>query len=110
MTKRQPPAAQDSTPSDFPQVTPPDLYATSDIRFVMLEIGKLGTKVDRLIDDVKDHGGKIDDIRSQASFIKGAIAASTAFITITVGLATFFLNQRWDAAVQALAAFKAAGG
>lgn len=107
MAKR--PTSSSSTPSDFPQVTPPDLYATSDIRFVMLEIGKLTAKVDRLVDDVGSHGDKIDDLKHQSSFVKGVVAASTAFLTLIIGLATFFLSQKWDAAIQALSAFRNAG-
>jgi len=42
---------------------PPDLYATSDIRFVMIELGKVSTKVDRLIQDVEGQGTKIDAVQ-----------------------------------------------
>ena len=55
------------------RVPPPDLYATSDIRFVMLKIGELMTKVDTLISDVEKHGDKIDQVRHQISFVKGAL-------------------------------------
>lgn len=42
------PPEQPTPPQDFAQVPPPprDLYATSDIRFVMMEIGKLNANVD----------------------------------------------------------------
>jgi hypothetical protein len=46
-------------PKQFPIVPPQDLYPTSDIRFVLVELGKVSTKLDRLIDDVDKHGGKI---------------------------------------------------
>jgi hypothetical protein len=39
----------------------------------MLEIGKLATKVDRLIEDVRGHGDKIDAVRHQVTFVKGAL-------------------------------------
>jgi len=37
----------------------------SDIRFVIHEVGKLTSKVDRLIDDVGKQGGKDDAVRHQ---------------------------------------------
>src|ERR1700733_932369 len=59
---------QPTTPSEFAQVPPRDLYPTSDIRFVLVEIGKLSASVDRLIDDVSAQGTKVDAIRHQVSF------------------------------------------
>lgn len=70
---RKPPTVESGPPEDFPQVPPRELYPVSDIRFVMVELGKLGTKVDRLLDDVKSHGDKIDALRHQVTFVKGAI-------------------------------------
>ncbi|ABE31667.1 hypothetical protein DR64_3447 [Paraburkholderia xenovorans LB400] len=80
------------TPKEFAEITPPrDLYATSDIRFVMLEIGKLTSSVDRLISDVKSHGDKIDQVRHQVTFVKGGLyvlAPVVAFIS--------YLFAKWD--------------
>jgi len=45
----------------------------SDIRFVLVEIGKLSTKVDRLLEDVKSQGDKVDDLRHQVTFVKGVV-------------------------------------
>lgn len=90
------------TQQELPQGTPRDLYPTSDIRFVMLEVGKLTANVERLISDVKSQGTKIDEIRHQASYIKGGIAAATAVITVIVTVAGFILSSRWDSAVDAL--------
>jgi hypothetical protein len=70
-------------PQAFASVPPPDLYATSDIRFVMVEIGKLTVRVDRLIDDVKGHGSKIDKLRLTVSWVAGA----TAVVVILLGIA-----------------------
>ncbi|MCH8166924.1 MAG: hypothetical protein IIC03_03220 [Proteobacteria bacterium] len=65
--------SRDTSPEEFPQTTPRDMYATSDIRFVMLTIGELTTKVDSLISSVDNHGEKIDDLRHKVSFVKGAM-------------------------------------
>lgn len=71
MAKKLPPP--DSTPDDFAQSTPRDLYATSDIRFVMLSIGELMTKVDALLTAVEKQGDKIDALEHKVSFVKGAM-------------------------------------
>ncbi len=78
---------QETTPQEFAEAPPRDLYPISDIRFVLVEIGRLGTKVDRLIDDVKSHNDKIDAVRHQVSFVKGAlwvIAGVLAFVVFMV--------------------------
>lgn len=85
MAKAPPP--KDTSPADFPQTTPRDLYATSDIRFVMVTIGELTTKVDSLIKSVDSHGEKLDDLRHKVSFVKGAmwvIGGVLAIISIAV--------------------------
>lgn len=77
-------SGDEGTPKEYPQVTPPvDLYPTSDIRFVMVELGKLSTKVDRLIDDVEKAGDKVSDLSKKiASFETAAkvIGAALAII------------------------------
>jgi hypothetical protein len=70
----------------------------------MIEIGKLTASVDRLVDDVKSHGAKIDDLRHQASFVKGAIYIGVLFIGAFIAIASFFLSTKWEAAVQAIRA------
>lgn len=99
---RSGPDLQAAVPSDFPQGTPRDLYPTSDIRFVMIEVGKLTANVDRLIADVKSQGTKLDDIGHKISFLKGAMWAGGILITIVLGIATFVLNSRWNALLHAL--------
>jgi hypothetical protein len=90
------------TPREFPQVTPRDLYSTADIRFVLVEIGKLTADVKHLISDVKSQGEKIDKLMHESSFTKGAVWVGTGLILIFIAIATFFLSSKWDAAVQAL--------
>jgi hypothetical protein len=45
----------------------------SDIRLVIQEVAKLSALVDRLISDVKEQGDKIDEVRHQVTFVKGAL-------------------------------------
>lgn len=70
---KQPTPAESGPPEDFPQVPPRDLYPLSDIRLVIQEVAKLSALVDRLISDVKDQGDKIDKVRHQVTFVKGAL-------------------------------------
>lgn len=87
------------TPSEFPVTTPRDLHATSDIRFVMHEVGRLSANVERLIADVQSQGTKLDELRHQATFIKGGMAVAVALIGAFIWIASIFLSAKWDAAV-----------
>lgn len=91
-----------STPSEFPQGTPRDLYPTSDIRFVMVEVGKLTANVEHLIADVKSQGDKLDEIRHQSAYIKGMIAAAVVLMSIIGWGLAVFLSSKWDAAIEAM--------
>jgi hypothetical protein len=76
-------------PSDFPATTPRDLHPTSDIRFVIHELGKLTSSVERLITDVAGHGTKIGEVKDAITFVKGAIwviGAVVAVVTTITGL------------------------
>jgi len=93
VVKRPTPMETTSTPTEFPQVAP-DLYPTSDIRFVMLEIGKLTSKVDRLIADVSGHGEKVEDIRHQISFVRGALWVVGGMVgLLLVAIAWYFTGH-----------------
>ncbi len=93
MVKR-PADEQDTAPQEFPQVPPRDLYPVSDIRFVLVEIGKLGIKVDRLIDDVHGHGEKIDALRHQVTFVKGALWVIGGVLAILSVAAIWYFTGR----------------
>src|SRR5262245_1684844 len=73
---------------------PEDLYPTSDIRFVVREVARLETKVDRLIDDVEEHGKKIDVVRHQVTFVKGALWVAGLLIAVAGGIATLVLSGK----------------
>ena len=100
----KPPKSSDQAapPEELAQVPPRDLYPTSDIRFVMVEIGKLSANVDRLIQDVGSQSTKVDTIRHQVSFIKGAIWASGALIAVFIAVVSYVLNSKWEAVVAAV--------
>lgn len=92
------------TPSEFPETTPRELHPTSDIRFVMHEVGRLTANVERLIADVQAQGSKIDELRQQASYIKGGMAVAVILIGAFIWIASTFLSAKWDAAVAVLRA------
>lgn len=78
-----------TVPSDFPAVAPRDLHPTSDIRFVIHELGKLTSQVERLITDVEGHGKKIGEVKDAITFVKGAIwvvGGVIAVVSAIVGL------------------------
>jgi hypothetical protein len=73
-----------------------DLHPTSDIRFVIHEIGKLTSKVDRLIEDVGKHSEKIDAVRHQVTFVKGALWV-IGFIIIAAGVVvTWYVTGKFS--------------
>jgi|LauGreDrversion4_2_1035121.scaffolds.fasta_scaffold456299_1 hypothetical protein len=84
----------DSSPRDFPQTTPRDLFPTSDIRFVMHSIGGLSTKVDALLKSVETHGDKIDDLRQKVSFVKGAVWVLGAVMAFVILAATWYFSGK----------------
>ena len=94
----------DTTPTEFASALPRDLHPTSDIRFVIVEVTKLSTLVERLISDVKDQGGKIDDLRHQATYLKGGLAVAILAIGIAGWLLKVMLDSRWQSVLAALAA------
>lgn len=76
------------TPKDYPSVTPPqDLYAMSDIRFVMMEIGKLTNSVERLIKDVDSVGERLSSIEIKTAQVRGGIFV---FLVLMPVMATLF--------------------
>lgn len=96
MVKRT--AGSDQPPEEFAQATPRDLHPTSDIRFVMVETAKLSTLVERLISDVGTQESKIDNLRHQATYIKGALAA----LVVAIGFFGWFLSTLVDGKMQAV--------
>jgi hypothetical protein len=80
--------------SDIPTGPPRDLHPVADIRFVMNEMGKLTAKVDRLIADVEKHGDKVDALREQMSYFKGAFwIAGLVFAACAAAVGWLFTNH-----------------
>jgi hypothetical protein len=96
-----PAGSESEVPRSFPSVPPPqDLYQTSDIRFVMVELGKIGTKIDHLSDTVTKHTDKIGSLERTVDRVRtGAIVAGVV-ISASVGLFWWALGDRISTAVR----------
>jgi|HubBroStandDraft_1064217.scaffolds.fasta_scaffold547160_2 hypothetical protein len=55
-------------------------------------VAGLMTKTDRLILDVDKHGDKIDAVRQQISFVKGAIWVIGAIVVFSMTAITLYLR------------------
>lgn len=71
-----------------------DLYPVSDIRFVMVEIGKLNTLVNRLISDTSKHGDKIDEVRHQITYVKGALSVIFALLAVFGAVLVWYFKDK----------------
>lgn len=77
---------RDTTPGDAPSGAT-ELYETTSIRFVTLEIGKLTAKVDRLITDVHDVSEKVSKTNTKITRFEALVGGG--FVVLVVML-TFF--------------------
>lgn len=76
-------------PREFPVEQPRDLHATTDIRFVMVEIGRLTATVDRLVSDVRSQSEKIDSIRIRIAWVTGAAAVIGFLLALALAALRF---------------------
>jgi hypothetical protein len=81
-------------PSDFPATTPRDLHPTTDIRFVIHELGKLTSQVVRLIGDVKGHGDKIGEVKDAINFVKGALWVIGGVVVISGAIVSLIMSGK----------------
>ena len=79
------PYDQTPTTPGTPSAGPPvELYPMTDVRFVILRIGELSVKVDRLIEDVAKQGEKVSDVRDKITFVRGAIWVLGSLLGVVV--------------------------
>ena len=71
-----------------------ELYPVVDIWFILVEIGKLSTQVHRLIADTSKHGEKIDEVRHQISFVKGALWVIGGLVVIFGAVTVWYLKDK----------------
>jgi len=94
MAKRPSEPSDVSAPKDFPATTPRDLHPTTDIRFVIHELGKLTSQVDRLVTDVANHGTKLGEVKEAISFVKGAIWVIGGVVIISGTIISLILTGK----------------
>ncbi|MCK1517264.1 hypothetical protein IVB22_33130 [Bradyrhizobium sp. 190] len=83
-----------TTPTEFPAVVPRDLHPTTDIRFVIHELGKLTSLVARLIDDVDTHGKKIGEVKDAINFVKGALWVIGGVVVLGGAITSLILSGK----------------
>ena len=82
----QPPSQQSGQPVE--------LYPMTDIRFVLLRIGELSAKVDRLIEDSGDQSKKLSEVRDKITFVRGAVWVLGGLMTLlTAGLGWYLTHH-----------------
>lgn len=91
--------SETSVPTEMASVPPqtPMLDHSFTLQAIMELKGSFGvllTKTDRLISDVKDQGEKIDQLRHQVTFVRGALWVVGAILVAAIGLATWYLSGR----------------
>jgi hypothetical protein len=94
-----PPLHEVEAPEDFAQVAPRDLHRTSDIRFVIIEVTKLATLVERLVTDVAGLDVKVDDLRHKVTFVKGALWVMGIVLTVLTGAALWYMSGKLSVTV-----------
>jgi len=96
-----PKGGEDSEPPrQVASVTPQDLYPTSDIRFVLVELGKVGTKLDRLIGDVEKQSGNIETLERSVDRVRTGAFVAIAILSAVAVLFWWALGDRITNAVQ----------
>lgn len=87
-------------PKNFANVPPQDLYPTSDIRFVMNEQGKLGAKIDRLIQDVEKNGEKLGAVERTIDRFMTSVKVAGAILSVVAIVFWWALGDRITTAVR----------
>lgn len=81
--------SQSGPPRDFPSVPPPTLSGTED-RFALQPVGlkeavaELSAKTDRLVKGVESQSSKLDGVRQQIAFVKGAVWVIGALVMLLI--------------------------
>lgn len=67
----------------------------ADIRFVLVRIGEIGAKVDRLVEDVSKQSSKIDDVRGKIKFVQGAVWVLGGLLALTTAIFIAYLSGKF---------------
>lgn len=93
------PTSQAGPPRNFPSVPPPAPAGTED-RFTLqllvnlqMTVSEVAAKTDRLIKDVEAQSSKLDAVRHQISFVRGAVWVVGILVAFLIAAAGLLL--RW---------------
>lgn len=67
-------------------------FTLQAIMEVQRSVAELTAKTDRLIADVDSHGTKIDTIRNQISFVRGAMWVIGGLVAVAIAAAAWYLR------------------
>ena len=93
-------ASNSEPPQSFASVPPQDLYPTSDIRFVLVELGKISTKIDSLGEGVKTLGERLGKVETSIDRAKTAGATAIAILSVVGFVFWWALGDRITVAVR----------
>jgi hypothetical protein len=87
-----------NVPTSFPETTPRNFaqpghdFTLQAVMEMQRTLGEISSKVDRVVADVKSHGDKLDTIRSQISFVKGALWVLGSMMAVAIAGITIYLR------------------
>jgi hypothetical protein len=97
--RERPSSSQPPTtiPKEFPNVTPQSAmvdhsFTLQAVMELQKSVAELATKTDRLIKDVEGQGTKIDAVRHQISFVKGAVSVIGGILAMGVAAITIYMR------------------
>lgn len=101
LANQNPPSVAAGPPTEVASVPPPqDLYPTSDIRFVLVEIGKLNTKIDHLISVQEKFGSKLDTAVLTIDRVKTGSIVAGVILSAVIALFWWAIGDRVENAAR----------
>jgi len=102
MAKRPMATGSETTPTDFPQTTPPPSgYEPSHVIQSLIELQKsvaaLGTKQDRLIADVEKIDGHMDRVRQKIGRAEGILICGFVLVGLFAGFVWWLVGGQISA-------------
>lgn len=94
-------SSQAEPPRDFANVPAPrDLYPTSDIRFVLIELGRISERIEALVRKVDCVGDRLGKVETAIDRVKTGLIVGAAIFSIVGALFWWALGDRITVAVR----------